>query len=121
MTGWDARIDAILREAKGLEEVEKTAAAEPEDLLEIANELEKIASEHDQRVVEETAVKDDLALTSNSLAKQRLKEILLEGVKGEKPTPAFQKLRALLKDKGRVKEAQAIIDHMVAQWLKKTP
>lgn len=95
-----ARINQIIQEVTS---TEKVASAEDVSVDELILELEKVASE----TTEKKAIEGEgVTLISDSMAKQRLKEILMDGIKSDDPSPVCQKLKdsLLADDKDQARE-----------------
>jgi hypothetical protein len=95
-----ARINQIIQEVTS---TEKVASEEDVSVDELILELEKVASE----TTEKKAIEGEgVTLRSDSMAKQRLKEILMDGIKSDDPSPVCQKLKdsLLADDKDQARE-----------------
>ncbi len=107
------RIDQIIQEITG---AEKIAHAESDDLDSLIIELEKVAEAIDSGKEYEALIQGDgITLESETEAKQRLKETILEGVKSNDPSPICQELKRALVE-GDVEQAEEILEKVAAKF-----
>lgn len=101
-------------------ELRKTASAIEADIYE-EEELTKEANEDDVKEFDQKAVKGKVTLESSNPAKQRLKEIAMEGAKlgDEYNSDSFSKLKSIaLTKKASAELVEELSDRIAEQYLK---
>lgn len=88
-----------------VEELEKNAAM-------IKEAMEKEANEEDVKKIKEKGVGGKLQVDDSDPDKQRLKEIMMNGIKNDASSEEYQELRRLLSGEEPAKDKEAMIENL---------
>lgn len=119
----EERIDEIFEAINSTEKTASKEKSEVEDIDSFVEELEKNAAmikeamdkegnKEDAEKFEEKAVGGELQVDDNDPDRQRLKEIMMNGIKNDASSEEYQKLRRMLAGKEPAKDKEAMIENL---------